>query len=227
MSRSRPLRALLFDFDGTLIDSYPAIAASVNHVRAHYGLPPLPVAEVRRYVGRGADFLMTQSVPAGTVADNRARYLAHHPSVLRQGTSLMDGARDVLEAAGHLRLLLGLCSNKPVTFTRQLLAWLHIDAYFQVVLGPEDVPQLKPAPDMLQTALQRLKVPAGQALYVGDMTVDIETARAAGVAVWSVATGSNDRATLAAANPDRLFGDLHELEHTLRTGAGERGVSAP
>jgi phosphoglycolate phosphatase-like HAD superfamily hydrolase len=87
--------------------------------------------------------------------------------------------------------------------------------FFQVVLGPEDVARPKPAPDMLTEALKRLGVSSGQALYVGDMVVDIETARAAGVRVLVVPTGSEDRQALDDAKPDRLLRDLSEILELL------------
>jgi phosphoglycolate phosphatase-like HAD superfamily hydrolase len=83
------------------------------------------------------------------------------------------------------------------------------------VLGPEDVARPKPAPDMLRVALERLGVAPARALYVGDMGVDVETARAAGVPVWVVATGSDTREALAAARPDRLLTGLAELPGQL------------
>src|SRR5205085_10379060 len=110
-----------------------------------------------------------------------------------------------LKAAG---LALAVCSNKPVAFTRSLLAAFGVAGQFDAVLGPEDVPRPKPAPDMLRVGLQRLGVASADALYVGDMTVDIQTARAAGVRVWVVPTGSDDRAALRAARPDRLLDDF-------------------
>src|SRR5688500_4580357 len=91
------LRAVLFDFDGTLADSYNAIAASVNHVRQSYGLAPLPVSEVRRHVGKGPEYLLTHTVPGCDVAVAWGRYRAHHPSVMFAGTTLLAGAREVLE----------------------------------------------------------------------------------------------------------------------------------
>jgi 2-phosphoglycolate phosphatase len=204
-------RAVLFDFDGTLADSYPAITASVNHVRVLYGLPPLTEPEVRRHVGRGAGYLLQQTVPAGSVEANTAAYRAHHPSVLRQGTRLLPQAAEVLRTLHERGLLLGLCSNKPIAFTRELIAYLDIASYLDVVLGPEDVPHPKPAPDMLRAALSRLNITADQALYVGDMTVDIQTARAAGVSVWVVPTGSDAIEALRQAHPDRLLRNLGEL----------------
>jgi phosphoglycolate phosphatase len=201
---------VVFDFDGTLGDSYPAITASVNHVRACHGLPPLPEAEVRRHVGRGPAYLLAHTVGSSTPED-LAAYRAHHPSVLFSGTRLMPGAAETLAALHRAGKLLAVCSNKPVAFTRDLLDHFRLLPLFNAVLGPEDVPRPKPAPDMLVTALARLQVPPAEALYVGDMVVDVETARAAGVRVWVVPTGSDDRATLVAAHPDRVLGGLADL----------------
>ncbi len=208
-------RAVLFDFDGTLGDSYPAITASVNHVRAHHGLPPLSVAEVTRHVGRGPNYLLSHTVPASNVRANVALYVEHHPSVLRSGTVLMPGAADLVAALAARGLRLAVCSNKPVAFTRELLDYLGIAGRFQTVLGPEDVARPKPAPDMLLAALPRIGVEAGQALYVGDMTVDVQTARAAGVRVWIVTTGSDAPEAIEAARPDQLFSSLVELQTAL------------
>src|SRR5438105_1840340 len=88
--------AVLFDFDGTLADSYPAITASVNHVRAAHGLPPLPEPEVRRHVGRGPVYLLEHTVPGCDPQVEVVRYRAHHPSVLRSGTRLLPGAAAAL-----------------------------------------------------------------------------------------------------------------------------------
>lgn len=211
----RAVRAVLFDFDGTLADSYPAITASVNHVRALHGLPPLSEAQVRRHVGRGPAYLLAQTVPGSDVAAAVGHYRAHHPSVMRAGTRLLPGASQVLASARSTGRRVAICSNKPGNFTRELLKYLGLSAQVDLVLGPEDVARPKPAPDMLLLALERLQVPAAAALYVGDMTVDIETARAAGLRVWVVPTGSDDRSALEAAGPDRLLSHLYELASLL------------
>jgi phosphoglycolate phosphatase len=211
MSQRITVRAVLFDFDGTLADSYPAITASVNHVRSLHGLLALSQTEVRRHVGRGVVHLMGQTVPAGDLEANIAAYREHHPSVLKSGTHLFPGVAEVLRALSASGRSVGICSNKPVAFTRELIEILGIAAWVNVVLGPEDVARPKPAPDMLLAALQRLGVPAGEALYLGDMVVDIETARAAGVRVWVVPTGSEERDALERARPDRLLDALADL----------------
>jgi 2-phosphoglycolate phosphatase len=203
--------AVLFDFDGTLADSYAAIAASVNHVRGLRGLAALSVAEVKRYVGRGADYLLEQTVPGGNLADDLAAYRVHHPSVMIALTQFLPGAAPLLAALHRRGKKIGLCSNKPRLFSQRLLEHLGVANYFGAVLGPEDVPHPKPAPDMLLRGIDRLGVSRDQALYVGDMIVDIQTARSAGVHVWAVATGSEERADLEAAKPDRLLADLQEM----------------
>jgi phosphoglycolate phosphatase len=212
------LRAVFFDFDGTLADSYAAITASVNHVRAHHGLPPLPEPEVRRYVGRGPAYLLEHTVPGAELPADYERYRAHHPAVLRSGTRLLPGAAEALAALQNVGLRLGVCSNKPRDFTKELLSYLGLAPQIDVVLGPEDVARPKPAPDMLLAGLRQLGVAAAEALYVGDMGVDVETARAAGVAVWVVPTGSDDRDALTAARPDRILNGLDDL----RAAAGSK-----
>jgi phosphoglycolate phosphatase len=202
---------VIFDLDGTLVDSYGAITASVNHVRACRQLPPLTEAEVRHHVGQGPVHLLTHTVPGGDPDPDLARYRAHHPSVLESGTRLLIGAHEVLRTLHEAGVRLGVCSNKLRPFTEHLLRHLGLAPLMEVVIGPEDAPRLKPAPDMLLAALSRLGVTAREALYVGDMAVDIQTARAAGVTVWVVATGSDEEDTLQAAGPDRLLHDLSKL----------------
>src|SRR5262245_15588726 len=121
-----PFHAVLFDMDGTLVDSYAAIAASVNHVRAGHGLDRLAVEEVKRFVGRGPEYLFKHTVPGGELATDLARYRAHHPSVMQAMTHLLPGAREVVTELARAGKRLGLCSNKPRLFSQQLLEHLAI-----------------------------------------------------------------------------------------------------
>lgn len=216
------VRVVLFDFDGTLVDSYAAITASVNHVRAFYKLPPLPEAGVRPHVGRGPAYLLEHTVPGADPVADVVRYRAHHPAVMRAGTRLLPGAAEALATIKGEGLRVGICSNKPLPFTKDLLRHLELDQLVDAAFGPESVARPKPAPDMLLAALAHLGASGSEALYVGDMVVDIETARAAGVAVWVVPTGSDEAATLAAARPDRLLPDLLQLTTALRGNVAPR-----
>ncbi len=205
------MKALLFDLDGTLIDSYPAITASVNHVRSLHGLPPLSVAEVVPHVGYGPGHLLAHTVGQGDPVANSAAYRAHHPTVMVPLTRLLPGAAETLTGLKHKGFLVGICSNKPVAFTRELVTALGVAGSLDVVLGPEDAGRHKPAPDILLLAMRRLGVQPAQTLYVGDMAVDIQTGRAAGVRVWVIATGSDTPETLDRSGPDRRLGTLREI----------------
>jgi phosphoglycolate phosphatase len=213
------LHAVIFDFDGTLADSYDAIAASVNYVRGRHGHPPLEVLQVRAWVGRGTQFLLKHTVPSVNLDTALAEYMEHHPKVLRSGTRLLPGVRETLTVLQLSGLELGVCSNKAKPFTLSLLDILDIARFFKAVVGPEDAALAKPAPDMLLAALKALARLPEEALYIGDMTVDVETARAAKVQVWAIATGSNDARALAAAAPDRLIVDFRELMVLAKHGA--------
>ncbi len=212
------LKACLWDLDGTLIDSYPAIAASVNHVRKIYHFEPLPVSEIKSCVGRGIEHLLGSTVPGCDVSVASEIYGRHHAETLISGTVLLPGAASLLAALKELGVHHAICSNKPRRFSQQLIRCLGISSLLDALLGPEDVAMRKPAPDMLWTALSRLGFEKSQALFVGDMTVDIEAARAAGMRVAVVATGSDTMEDLQSSGPDFLAKDLSGLAVLLGIG---------
>ena len=214
----KSLRAVLWDLDGTLIDSYPAIAASVNHVRAHYGLEPMPLDAVRVCVGHGVIQLMTKTVPGCDPQDARLIYARHHERTLKAGTTLLPGAGDILHELRAQGVRHAVCSNKPREFSEQLLDHLGIARWVDALLGPEDVAAPKPAPDMLHLGLEKLGANRDEALFVGDMTVDISAARSAGLRVAVVAIGSDSPDKLKSARPDIFAADLGELSRILRAG---------
>lgn len=207
------IRAALFDFDGTLADSFAAITSSTNHVRAGYGLPPLPEGEVRKYVGYGLTHLMADLVPGAPVEEAVGRYREHHARVMLAETRLMPGVAETIPELARRGLCLGVCSNKRVEFTRELVRALGLGEYFACVLGPDDVGQrAKPDPAMLLEGLSRLKVSANETVYVGDMVVDVQTARAAGVPVWLIlADGGGEPDSVEGAGADRVLRSFAEL----------------
>jgi phosphoglycolate phosphatase-like HAD superfamily hydrolase len=134
------IRAVIFDFDGTLADSFEAIACSVNYVRGQFGLAPLSVDEVRQHVGRGALHLLRQTVPGVEPASVLEKYRQHHERVMFALTRLMPGAEETIARLVQSNIRLAVCSNKPVDFTRQLLEHFLPHDSVAVVLGPEEVP---------------------------------------------------------------------------------------
>lgn len=180
------LRGVLFDFDGTLADSFEAIAHSVNHVRLVNALPELKFDEIKRNVGHGLDHLMRKMLPGSDLEQAKIAYHEHHKKHMKQNTRLYPYVLDFLEKLKTSGILMGICSNKPVGFTVDLVQHLGIDHYFKVVLGPEDVPAPKPAPDMLWEAAKRLVINHAELVYVGDMDIDIKASNAAGIEAWIV-----------------------------------------
>ena len=211
-----PTRAVLFDFDGTLADSFGAITASTNHVRRAYGLADLPEREVRRYVGLGLAQLMADLVPNAPTDEAVALYREHHPTVMRTGTKLMPGVADAVATLARRGYRLAVCSNKRVEFTRNLVDELGSSPAIAEVLGPEDVGgRAKPDPAMLLEALRRLGDSPAEAIYVGDMAVDVLAARATGVPVWLVLGGAAGRESAEDSRPDRVLGSFAELPKLL------------
>jgi phosphoglycolate phosphatase len=162
-------------------------------------------------VGHGPAHLIAQTVPLGRLESNLTQYRVHHPSVMRSGTKLFPGVAEGLARLKEFGLRMAVCSNKPAIFTQELIDYLGLAPFLDAVVGPEDAPRSKPAPDLLLEAMMRLGVTPPQTLYIGDMTIDIETARGAGAAVWVVPTGSDTKENLAAARPDRLLNSFADL----------------
>lgn len=211
----RTYQAILFDFDGTLADSYAAITASVNHTLTYYGRANLSEAAVRAMVGHGLLQLMEEilpDVPPQAAADV---YRQHHPDVMISHTRILPGVAEGLAQLSAAGVKMGICSNKPSTFTREILVGIGLAAHFQIVLGPNDVAHAKPAPDMIHAALAHLDTTIADALYVGDMQVDIETGRRANVETWVMPTGSCTVEQLEQANAQKILPNFEAVMRAL------------
>jgi phosphoglycolate phosphatase len=219
------LEALVFDLDGTLADSFAGIAASVNHARAALGRPPLAVAEVKGMVGHGLDRLIAQAFAPAEVARAKEIFLPHYEATAAASTPAMPGAEAALTALAGRGLKLGVATNKPSRAARQILAAMGLDRHLQAVLGADEVRELKPHPEMLTRALDLLGVAASRALYVGDLAVDVETGRQAGVEVAVVAAEPERRQELLRAGAALAVGGLEELARVVLAGI-ERGVGS-
>lgn len=174
---------LIFDLDGTLIDSRKDLATAVNLMRQHFGLPPIPVEQVVRYIGDGVRMLVTRSLEGASVDIEDALrvqgplYRQH----LADETVLYPGVHAgllALHAAGHV---LAMATNKPVDASETILTHFGIRPFFALVLGGGSTAKLKPAPDMIQTIMDSTGIPAADTWIIGDNHTDLECARRAGV----------------------------------------------
>jgi 2-phosphoglycolate phosphatase len=209
-------KLVLFDFDGTLADGFPGIAAAVNAVRQSRGYEPVSVEKVKQYVGWGLDHLVKNIVPGSDLEVDIPLYRQHYASTMLTGTELLPGAKTVIKSLEHKGVRLGVCSNKKRVYTEQLLERLGIMPPIEKVFGPDDVPHHKPAPDMLLAALKHFGVGKSETIYVGDMSVDIQCAHAAGVPVWAIPTGAMTAEMLSAERPTSLLHSLEEMRTLLK-----------
>ena len=214
---TRP-RALLFDLDGTLVDSRADIAAACNAALFAHGRPALPVAAILPMVGDGARALVARALssfepPSDALLDDvlatfGAYYLAH-PCV---HTVLLPGAREVLDEAATLALPCALVTNKPRDVTIALVEALGLT--FEALWAGGDGP-LKPAPDCVLAMVARLAVAAGDAWMIGDGPQDVGAGKAAGCFTVGV-PGIAERARLLASGPDLVCESLYDLRDELR-----------
>jgi phosphoglycolate phosphatase len=208
---SPPFSAAIFDLDGTLVDSYEPIAASLNSVRARFGLAPKSVETVRGEVGSGLELLIASNVGEEHVVDGVALFRREYRKIFLAGTRLLPGVAETIAALERAGVGMVVASNKPAYFSREILDHLGLSGRFRAVLGPELVENPKPHPEMVLRAIELLGVAPERILYVGDMVVDIVTCRRAGIAVAVLPTGSEGRDALAAAEPDYLLGGFREV----------------
>jgi 2-phosphoglycolate phosphatase len=193
-----PYKLLIFDLDGTLVDSYEAIQDALSHAMAALGFPPWPPEETKRRVGRGLEILMEEAVGAANVAEGVRLFRERYPAVFLEKTRVLPGVAETIPALKSRGKTLAVATNKPSDFSRRILDHLGLGRYFDLVLGPLDVARPKPHPDMLNRILADLEFRPDETLYIGDMTLDAESAANAGLACVLLATGGNGRSELEA-----------------------------
>ena len=188
--------AVLFDLDGTLIDSVSDIAAAANELLAEDGLGPLMVAQVRGIVGEGVRKLVERAyaacgkpLTAGALDARHARMMQIYAQHLTNRTTLMPCAAEALSALRKAPAKIAVVTNKPQAFSRIVLAHFGLAPLVDLIVGGDTGPARKPAPDMLLYALAQFGVARSRGLMVGDGPADIDAARAAGIRSVAVSGG--------------------------------------
>lgn len=213
------LRAVIYDLDGTLVDSREDLADSVNALLAELGLPELPLPTVVTYIGEGAERLVRRSLGEAhehLIGRALPRWSALYRERLLRKTRPYPGVAALLCEAPALRAVL---TNKPGALARDILEGLGLAAPFAAVVGGDQAPR-KPSPEGLLGLCRALGVAPREALLVGDSLIDVATGAAACVPVCAVTWGLGDPAALASARPDYLchaVGELPSLLQKLRS----------
>jgi phosphoglycolate phosphatase len=184
------LETLVFDLDGTLVDSAPDLASAVNALLGEYDAPPLTEAEVRAMIGDGMGMLISRALAARKIEGGEpglhqaalARFLALYDGCLTDRTKPYPRVIETLKELRERGFAMAICTNKPFAPTRRILSTLHLDRFFSVVIGGDSLPTRKPAPEPLWAAISQLGRKVEGAAMIGDSANDILCARAAGVA---------------------------------------------
>jgi phosphoglycolate phosphatase len=199
--------AIVFDLDGTLIDSRRDITTAINRMRGELGLPPISLEQVVTMVGEGARLLVERALGPGfspaEIDQALTRYLGYYDEVCLDATRAYPGVEAMLAELAR-RYPLALLSNKGEAFSRKILDGLHLTSFFREILGGDSLPSRKPDPAGLHILAGRLGVPVDRLLLVGDTWVDAETAHNAGCAFALVEWGFP--------RPDKLDGVVADLK---------------
>ncbi|MEZ0331601.1 MAG: HAD family hydrolase [Methylophilaceae bacterium] len=178
-------RVILFDLDGTLVDTAPDLGLALNIQLKRHGYPALPISAIRPYASHGSKGLLKLGfglTPEHASFDAmRVEYLNLYDEVFLTSPTLFEGMADVLAAIEANGQQWGIVTNKPKRFTQRLIDSMGLDCLAGCVVSGDDAPRPKPYPDTLNLACEQLRVKADDCIYVGDAARDIEAGKAAGM----------------------------------------------
>ena len=216
-----PYSTVIFDLDGTLLDTLQDLCDSTNYALALHNMPARSLEEIRRFVGNGVGLLIHRAVPEGTPDDLEARCLAdfraHYLLNMEHRTAPYAGVLELLDGLNKAGIKLAVVSNKFDGAVKGLCQTYFGDRV-KVAIGESQGVARKPAPDTVFRALEELGADAQGAVYVGDSEVDIETARNAGLPCLSVSWGFRDTNFLLQQGAQRILSSPADLL-ALLTGA--------
>ena len=212
---------LIFDLDGTLVDSKKDLTASVNYVRSRFDLPVLTEEEIARFIGNGAFTLIRRALDMKATEDNvqagLQMFLSYYRAHMLDSTVLYPGVRETLDRLSDCKLT--VLTNKPIHFSCAMLDGLGIYRHFAVVYGGNSFDHKKPDPVGIYQILSDTKGQREKTWMIGDSAVDVLAGRNAGVTTCGVTYGYATE-TFKDAQPDFLIDNFSELERLVVTNAG-------
>ncbi|MCW8887117.1 MAG: phosphoglycolate phosphatase [Motiliproteus sp.] len=213
--------AVVFDLDGTLIDSVPSLAVAVDRMLVKLQRPEAGIDKVRQWVGNGAAVLVQRALSGSVkVAEDLdealaeqalAVFLEAYADCASEGTVLYPGVKDFLDNMQSRQMPMAVVTNKPLRFVPEILTTLSIDHYFQLLVGGECLTHKKPHPEPLLHAARKLGVKPQQLLMIGDSKHDVNAARNALCSVVGVTYGYNHGQPIVDCGPDWVVDSLMEL----------------
>ena len=203
----------VYDFDGTLVDTFADIANSVNLALAEMNIQSLSRETIRRNIGSGVVNLMSRSLEGSGCDDVEMAvsfFQKHYNNHLLDQTKLYPNGREIVEHFSKKKN--AILSNKPISFVEKILTELNFLSLFDSVLGGDSLSERKPNPMGLQLLMTNLNCPLKEVLMIGDSAIDIETGKNAGVITCGVTYGLGDPVSLHNSKPDYLIDNLSNLK---------------
>lgn len=208
------IKAVIFDLDGTLLDTLEDLTDSVNYVLQKHGMPQRTIKEIRSFIGNGVPTLIARSVPENTDSETIkiciAEMLEYYSAHAEIKTKPYDGIAELLKELENRNVLTAVVTNKA-EIPANILCKAKFGDIFTLVIGDNGIDRLKPEPDNVFRAMNELKINKEEALYVGDSDVDMLTATRAGLKSVGVTWGFRDEATLRQSGADFIINAPDEL----------------
>jgi len=212
----KQIHGIIFDLDGTLIESYEAIYLGLKECFRHFGKDIFPFLDLKKYLQPDLETTLSQFFSPEGVLKGIPVMRRKYEEIYLDKTHFLNGAQEVLKALHAEGIMLGIASNKFGRFSRGAITHLGVADYFKSVIGAGDVLRNKPFPDMIHTALKEMALPPEEAIFVGDTLTDIETGKQARVDVYALPTGFHSREELSQRKPKRLLKNLWELVQVVQ-----------
>jgi len=212
------IKLIIFDLDGTLVDAFKAVSQSVNHALKHMGYGEITYDEIKRNVGWGERVLISRFVRADDVDKTLSVFRQHHRFAIKSGVKFLPGARELVLTLKQKGYLTAIASNRPTRFTHMILKQLDFKEQFDFILCGDKVENPKPAGDILRQILDKFSLSSAQALYIGDMAIDVQAGNNACVPTVAVITGSHTYDDIIQHNPLAVITKIAEVARILENG---------
>ena len=206
---------IIFDLDGTLVDSKEAIAKGINFALKQFGLKEKTVSEISSYIGIGVDDLVRKSIGPGQehLFEKAKSIFENYRKLHPDRAILYPGVKEVLEHFKNKRKV--IVTNRKYEFALPTIKELNINSYFEDILGADDIECKKPSSCPLDKAMNRLKMEKDRTVMVGDMDVDILSGKNAGITTCAVTYGIGKKEDILKAKPDYIIDNLLQLTEII------------
>ncbi|HEX9984706.1 MAG TPA: HAD-IA family hydrolase [Thermoanaerobaculia bacterium] len=212
-------RAVLFDLDGTLVDSYAALAEAVNYARREHGLVDLSTTRIRDFVGDGLETLLQRAFAGDDVPSTvQKAFEQRYDEICCVESKVLADVEATLQTLSQLGVTMAVCTNKPTYFSRKILDFLGLGRHFRAVVGPDLAGARKPDARHVERTIDEAGCRGATVLFVGDMPIDVRAARNSGIDVAVVASGSATAEELHESGPDHFLERFADLLTIVRSG---------